>query len=242
MSSAGICFIFSLLLSKYEFPAIRKIQELAKIKPNAKFLYFHTKGASYSRRFDKETVRNMEKWRHFLNFFNIENWQECVGYLDSYDACGVDWIPDELGNMIFAGNFWWANGSYINKCSLDKPYLNQINERNKCEEFIGTANGKVKVLKYSANEKLNYFFTPLELKQLTFKTHPSANNLFFFFQNGYYDEAFYREEIEYEIIFLVNRIYNGEKVEESKQILKDKIKKGEFTAKKLNEVIRNKKE
>lgn len=85
--------------------------------------YFHNKGmSSYS----THIPTGLKDWRHYMQYFNIERWNDCVEKLDEgYDCCGVSWIKREdlagniptegkryIGNH-FSGNFWWARCDYI---------------------------------------------------------------------------------------------------------------------------------
>jgi len=126
-------------LYHWEFPTIKIVQKVAEEQPTTKILYFHTKGASKS----GETLdfqKRMWAWRRYMEYFNIEKWRNCVKALDSHDCCGVDWIfllPDKIG--YFGGNFWWANGTYINRCQKDYVDYHPAKSRIAAEFFIGTA-------------------------------------------------------------------------------------------------------
>ena len=97
------------------------------LKNDGYVFYFHNKGmSSYS----SHIPYCLKDWRHYMQYFNIEKWKECVAKLDEgYDCTGVSWIKREdlagdvptegkryIGNH-FAGNFWWARNDYIRKLS-----------------------------------------------------------------------------------------------------------------------------
>ena len=142
--------------SVYEFPSIRKVIEISKSKPDAMICYFHTKGASYNttkfyvdygRKLNNRDIKNLDKWRHYMEYFVIEKWHDCIRNLNNFDICGVEWLnrsPHYLSH--FSGNFWWANASYINKCDLNKANIlnDMLGARFACEFFIGTGQPKVK--------------------------------------------------------------------------------------------------
>jgi len=61
-----------------------------------------------------------------LEYFVIDNWKDCVEYLNTYDCVGAEmnfvgptlWSNGGITKNdpipFFAGNFWWANSFYIN--------------------------------------------------------------------------------------------------------------------------------
>jgi hypothetical protein len=62
----------------------------------------------------------------FFDYFNIENWTDCIEKLDEgFDCCGVNWLP-ELNPPCFSGNYWWANSSYLKTL----PRINNLNIQN----------------------------------------------------------------------------------------------------------------
>lgn len=87
--------------------------------------YFHNKGMSS---YGTHIPTGLKDWRHYMQYFNIERWEDCVEKLDEgYDCCGVSWIKREdlagniptegkryIGNH-FSGNFWWARCDYIKR-------------------------------------------------------------------------------------------------------------------------------
>jgi hypothetical protein len=93
-----------------EADTLKWVRDYAKDNPDDYILYFHTKSVSHL---------NMatEDWRRYLEYFNLENWKECVAKLDEgYDCCGVMWNQDTPIGCFphFSGNFWWAKTGYIN--------------------------------------------------------------------------------------------------------------------------------
>lgn len=78
-------------------------------------LYIHNKGA-FTR-----TVGNYN-WRKYMEYFCIEKWKECIEKLDEgYDTCGAAFLTDEPIHPYYAGNFFWAKSSYINRCKRLLP-------------------------------------------------------------------------------------------------------------------------
>lgn len=112
---------------KEETETLVSLRDFAIKNPDHKILYFHTKGVSKG---DLQT----NSWRLCMEYFVIDKWVECVEYLNDYDCCGIEhypagatiWSNGEVvlpkeNTSFFAGNFWWANGSYISR--LDSHYL-----------------------------------------------------------------------------------------------------------------------
>ena len=120
---------------KEETETLISLRDFAKQNSDYKILYLHTKGAS---RGNLQT----SAWRLYMEYFVIDKWKECIKYLDEYDCCGTDYYDN-----FFAGNFWWANSSYIN--NLNDVYLNS-NDRLDRELWIGSySHHKGKCLNYS---------------------------------------------------------------------------------------------
>lgn len=95
-------------LDNYEFLTLRKLQILAYSCTNHRILYIHTKGlttAGYS-----EAISD---WRRYMAYFVIERYKDCLGFLENYDVCGVDWRTNPAPH--FSGNFWWATSEYIRR-------------------------------------------------------------------------------------------------------------------------------
>ena len=118
-----------------EGPTLSSISDFAQENPEYKILYLHSKGVT-------KTTRSVADWRDLMNYFMIECWEECINYLDSFDAVGCNYSEDTwLGHHPhFSGNFWWANASYIN--TLDHSMLTS-DLRWAREFWIGSGNGKL---------------------------------------------------------------------------------------------------
>jgi hypothetical protein len=115
-------------LHQYEFPGIEMVQQIAQQKSAAKILYMHTKGLLH---YKQNTETNVRLWRKYMEYFNMEKWQECIKALDCADICGVDLSRSPSGSY-FSGNFWWARANYITTCKLFRE------SRYSCEQFVGT--------------------------------------------------------------------------------------------------------
>ena len=123
----------------YEGFTLKHLYEECTYNPNIKVLYFHTKGATR----DELCVQS---WRLMMEYFVIDKWEECIKYLDTYTSVGVQMcrvgpsiypdgtIQEENPTIVYAGNFWWANSSYIN--TLRTKYLDD-DCRYAVEKWIG---------------------------------------------------------------------------------------------------------
>ena len=125
-----------------EIDTLLSLYDFSQKNPDYKILYMHTKGVSYH-----HTIYGDEKsshWRKYLEYFCIDRWNECINLLDNYDCVGTEWKSQETeydGPPHYAGNFWWANASYINK--LDVNFLeNAPHGRHNSEFWIGTGSPK----------------------------------------------------------------------------------------------------
>jgi predicted O-methyltransferase YrrM len=106
-----------------EQPNLYEGQTLAKLYEHCQnddgyVFYFHNKGmSSYS----THIPGAIKDWRHYMQYYNIEKWEDCIAKLDEgYECCGVDWVERHDIKLDFvvqhyAGNFWWARNDYIRK-------------------------------------------------------------------------------------------------------------------------------
>jgi len=116
--------------------------------PDYRVMYLHTKGSTQE---SKPYRYATDAWRLYLEYFVIHQWKKCISLLKNYDTVGTEYnyetglINQETGETLwqqnphYAGNFWWANASYINK--LDPTYLYNTQygwTRYRSEFWIGT--------------------------------------------------------------------------------------------------------
>jgi hypothetical protein len=115
------------------------LKNFCKENEDYKVLYFHTKGATKDELY-------VQSWRLMMEYFTIDKWKECIEYLVDFTTVGIQmcrvgptFFPDgsvveENPTIVYAGNFWWANASYIN--TLKSKYLDD-NCRYAVEKWIG---------------------------------------------------------------------------------------------------------
>jgi len=93
----------------YEYEGINKVWEYSQ-QYKGKVLYFHTKGVSntYINIQDKQKSSRKKQgiawWKEAMEYFLIDNYQDCLLKLDEYDQCGLT-----NNNKWWWGNFWWSN-------------------------------------------------------------------------------------------------------------------------------------
>ena len=79
---------------------------------DGKVLYAHTKGAA-------RAAPSSVLWRRRMTEYVVGFWERCAAALDDgFDCAGPHWItPDrfKVPAPFFAGNFWWANLSFLRR-------------------------------------------------------------------------------------------------------------------------------
>lgn len=123
----------------WEQVTLNKVREFAQSDDGA-ILYAHTKGAVARSELSS-------RWRVSMIHDTVTRWRECVEALGTVDAVGSYWLkssePEHSDHgFFFAGNFWWAQSSYLRK--LD-PVRNE--NRFQAEGWVGLGNPSVKVMR-----------------------------------------------------------------------------------------------
>ncbi len=86
-------------------------------------LYFHNKGTTHH---NKPTEISTRYWRHYLEYFNILKWEDCVSKLnEGYDSCGTQWLPGFYSNH-YSGTFFWMTTSLIKQ--IDVSYFSNSSQ------------------------------------------------------------------------------------------------------------------
>lgn len=142
---------FQLVLSslsgeKYERPIIEVMQSFAAqwkskqshLSPNDVCFYLHSKGVSsvYHER------QGIVDWRHLLEYFVIERFQDCLDALigEGFDTCGANWRP--VPQPHYSGNFWWSRLDYLNQLIHIQPDVDYLGP----EMWLGRAVPRAKCL------------------------------------------------------------------------------------------------
>lgn len=109
---------------------------------NTKILYFHSKGStSFVNNMSSERIlkhKQYHYWRAFMNWANLEKWNDCVVALKYNDIVGGDFKSDPSPH--FCGNFWWANSDHIKQLPdpEDKSWWYKLKETT-TDEWIKRA-------------------------------------------------------------------------------------------------------
>ena len=97
---------------EFENVTIRLLSVFAKLHPEYKILYMHTKGISYGK--DHVFYKGVKAWNHFMMYCLVDQYEKCLPILNVYDTVGTNYRPLEHGNgQHYSGNFWWATANYI---------------------------------------------------------------------------------------------------------------------------------
>jgi hypothetical protein len=94
----------------YEFPTWALIKNMADQASEDLFiLYLHQKGVSH---IGKQSQISTMHWRHYLDYFNVECWQQCVNKLDQgCDVVGTEWVS--FPRLHFSGSTQWMCSRYL---------------------------------------------------------------------------------------------------------------------------------
>lgn len=117
-------------LADYEFPTLARLwQEAQESEESFLCYYLHTKGASLA-----ATPRQAaaDAWRRYMEYFNVEKWQDCADILNEYETCGVELQSEDSH---YSGNFWWARSDYIKKLPNGYEYWRQNKDDRVAAEF-----------------------------------------------------------------------------------------------------------
>jgi hypothetical protein len=159
---------YSSNIKEWEFPTIKLIKSFAdNVKYKTNILYIHTKGAMGH--------KNAENWRLYLEYFLINNHEDCLFYLkDGRDCVGVNIniLPKRGPNKNrchFSGNFWWANSCYLKSLNDTMIYTDRYstehfllgNYHNKFINYISLHNCENNFYKQTLDPN---FYTFLKIK------------------------------------------------------------------------------
>lgn len=101
---------------EYEHPTYILMQQHAMHSIHDYYaLYIHSKGLTH---IGKPTELKSTYWRWYMDYFNIERWQDCVRILDTghYDTCGVQ-RASRLDNLptFYEGNQCWYTSKFLRR-------------------------------------------------------------------------------------------------------------------------------
>ena len=99
--------------STFEISTIRQMYSFAKLHPDYKLLYLHTKGISRPK--DCITRNPVRSWVDFMLYCTVDKCSTCLQLLDVYNTVG----PNEMSVLSpgnpphYSGNYWWTTASYM---------------------------------------------------------------------------------------------------------------------------------
>ena len=97
----------------YERPTLINMRTQSEIDPsNTVYWYLHTKGL---RHFNTPKESFVLDWIKLMLYWNIQKWELALEKLNSFDTYGCN----NLYNIFYSGNFWWANINHIKKLSIN---------------------------------------------------------------------------------------------------------------------------
>jgi hypothetical protein len=139
-----------------------RIVSTLDIEPEAYILYLHTKGVSYYSY--PTTYENVTAWRLYLEYENIDRWQECVKKLEEgYQVVGTELKPRALTNYgfvprHFAGGFFWM------RFKLLKEHIWHLSSERNGVEFWNASDESLKVWNMFSSNK-NLYLEKIEEKE-----------------------------------------------------------------------------
>lgn len=82
-------------------------------------MFLHNKGITHVERVLKtghvEMYANVQAWRQYLNYFNIECHSKCINYIESNEYDIVGSAITNTPYKFYSGGVWWARSDYIKK-------------------------------------------------------------------------------------------------------------------------------
>lgn len=91
---------------------------------NDLIFYLHTKGASKQKSDEYEEILI---WRNRMHDSNIINHNYVFDLFNSTDFNTYGLLLENVNNLIYSGNFWWAKGKYIKTINIENIEKNRWN-------------------------------------------------------------------------------------------------------------------
>ena len=126
---------------EYEFGTLKYLYSITKENPQYEaVMYFHTKGLIYYAHFEtipgQPNMCAVNSWRHYMEYFVMDRWQEAVGFLDHHDAAGCALVDGPF--IHYPGNFWWAKRDYILQLDDPRVFMPEGDDRIEAERWLGS--------------------------------------------------------------------------------------------------------
>jgi len=104
-------------LGLFENVTLKTMHAFAKMYPDHKLLYLHTKGVSHEK--NSQFVKGIESWNKYMLFCLVGQYDACLQLLGVHDTVGCQFTNDNVNPPHYSGNFWWATSKYISTLSVD---------------------------------------------------------------------------------------------------------------------------
>jgi len=153
----------------YERPILEYMRKQSDILPG-KYWYIHTKGIGH---YKKNTYKNVNDWRLYMEYFVIKGWRRCVMDLERYDIAGVNYKTYPSSH--FSGNFWWARSSYIQTNNTIFNY-SQSGYTEYLEPEMWLCRGKSPIGISYHNSRIDHYYHPYD--PIMYKNYPQIPLIF----------------------------------------------------------------
>jgi hypothetical protein len=90
----------------HERATLDLVRRFARVHPESRVLYLHTKGASYD-----PPHPFVADWTEYLLHFVVDRHDACLAALDDHDVVGCNRREGPAPH--FSGNFWWARAEHL---------------------------------------------------------------------------------------------------------------------------------
>jgi GR25 family glycosyltransferase involved in LPS biosynthesis len=106
----------------FEIPTLQLMHHFSQDAQKTNILYLHTKGVCYENNKQHPIYNNVQDWIHFMLYFVVYKYKDCVELLKIHDSVGVNYSPRNLSNPNshnhWSGNFWWATSNHIKRLDV----------------------------------------------------------------------------------------------------------------------------
>lgn len=164
----------------YERPTLMNMRAQSEIDDkNTVYWYLHTKGL---RHFNTPKESFVLDWIKLMLYWNVRKWKLALKKLNSYDTYGCN----NLDDVFYSGNFWWANNYHIRKLPLEIGYHYTAPEAwlfsskpNFCEIYSSGIQGDGH---YEENFPITNYYSTKDLKNVlpdyfNYENYKILNNL-----------------------------------------------------------------
>lgn len=113
---------------------------------NDLIFYLHTKGASKQK---SDEYKEILIWRNRMHDVNIKNHNYVFDLFNSTDFNTYGLLLENVNNLIYSGNFWWAKGKYIKTINIKNIEKNKSNSEL---QYIQNGSNWIPYSEYTKNK------------------------------------------------------------------------------------------